>query len=65
VMTHEDQSLYLFLALAADRNGVSFYRKEKICDCLGLDFQQFEGGKRCQEPFFTRGRPRKTPEKGS
>ena len=42
VMTHEDQSLYLFLALAADRNGVSFYRKEKICDCLGLDFQQFE-----------------------
>jgi hypothetical protein len=45
VMTHQDQSLYLFLALAADRNGVSFYRKEKICDCLGLDFQQFEVGK--------------------
>jgi len=42
VMTHQDQSLYLFLVLAADRNGVSFYRKEKICDCLGLDFQQFE-----------------------
>ncbi len=42
VMTHEDQSLYLFLVLAADRNGVSFYRKEKICDCLGLDFRQFE-----------------------
>jgi len=42
VMTHQDQSLYLFLALAADRNGVSFYRKEKICECLGLDFQQFE-----------------------
>jgi hypothetical protein len=41
-MTHQDQSLYLFLALAADRNGVSFYRKEKVCDCLGLDFQQFE-----------------------
>jgi len=45
VMTHEDQSLYLFLALAADRNGVSFYRKEKVCDCLGLDFQQFEVAK--------------------
>jgi hypothetical protein len=42
VMTHHDQSLYLFLVLAADRNGVSFYRKEKISDCLGLDFQQFE-----------------------
>jgi hypothetical protein len=42
VMTHQDQSLYLFLALVADRNGVSFYRKEKICDLLGLDFGAFE-----------------------
>jgi hypothetical protein len=41
-MTHQDQSLYLFLALAADRNGVSFYRKEKICNILGLDFGEFE-----------------------
>jgi len=45
VMTHQDQSLYLFLVLAADRNGVSFYRKEKICETLGLDFQQFEVAK--------------------
>ena len=42
VMTHQDQAFYLFLLLAADRNGVSFYRKEKICDILALDFQQFE-----------------------
>ena len=42
IMTHQDQSLYLFLALAADRNGVSFYRKEKICNILGLDFGEFE-----------------------
>jgi len=42
VMTHQDQALYLFLVLAADRHGVSFYRKEKVCDILGLDFQQFE-----------------------
>jgi hypothetical protein len=42
VMTPEDQSLYLFLVLAADRNGVSFYRKEKICDILGLDWGEFE-----------------------
>lgn len=34
--------MYLFLILAADRNGISFYRKEKICDALGLDFAQFE-----------------------
>jgi hypothetical protein len=42
IMTHEDQVLYLFLTLAADRNGVSFYRKERICDSLSLDFQQFD-----------------------
>jgi len=42
IMTHEDLGLYLFLTLAADRNGVSFYRKEKICDILSLSFQQFE-----------------------
>ena len=42
VMTHEDQVLYLFLTLAADRNGVSFYRKEGICETLSLSFQQFD-----------------------
>lgn len=42
VMTHQDMALYLFLALAADKNGVSFYRKEKICDAIALNFKQFE-----------------------
>lgn len=42
VMTHQDLVLYLFLVLAADRNGVSFYRKEKICDAVSLNFSQFE-----------------------
>jgi hypothetical protein len=42
VMSHHEQALYLFLALAADRNGVSFYRREKICDCLALDDAQFQ-----------------------
>ena len=41
VMTHTEQSLYLFLALAGDRHGVSFYRQEKIGDLLGLDEQAF------------------------
>jgi hypothetical protein len=41
MMTHPEHSLYLFLVLAADRNGVSFYRQEKICDALGLDFAEF------------------------
>ena len=42
LMTHDDMVLYLFLVLVADRNGVSFYRKEKICDAVSLDFSQFE-----------------------
>ncbi len=42
LMTHHDQVLYLFLVLVADRHGVSFYRKEKICDRLGLDWSEFE-----------------------
>jgi len=46
VMTHQDQALYLFLVLAADRHGVSFYRKEKICDLLGLDFGEFEAARK-------------------
>ncbi len=41
-MTHQEMALYLFVVLAADRHGVSFYRKEKICDLVALDFQQFE-----------------------
>jgi hypothetical protein len=45
VMSHQDQALYLFLALAADRHGVSFYRKEKICDVLGLEFAPFEAAR--------------------
>lgn len=45
-MTHHDQVLYLFLILASDRHGVSFYRKEKICDCLGLDWDEFELARR-------------------
>ena len=42
VMTHEDLALYVFLILAADCNGVSFYRKEKICDIVSLSFNEFE-----------------------
>jgi len=41
-MTHQDTVLYLFLVLVADKNGVSFYRKEKICEAVSLDFSQFE-----------------------
>lgn len=45
VLSPSEQGLYLFLVLAADRHGVSFYRKEKICDLLGLDFGEFEAAR--------------------
>jgi len=35
-LTLEDVGVYLFLLLAADRNGVSWYRIEKIGRSLGL-----------------------------
>jgi hypothetical protein len=41
-MTHQEMALYLFLVMVADRHGVSFYRKEKICELVTLDFEQFE-----------------------
>jgi hypothetical protein len=41
-MTHQDIVLYLFLVLVADKNGVSFYRKEKICNAVSMDYNQFE-----------------------
>jgi len=45
-MTLEEIALYLFLALVADRNGVSFYRKDVISNKLGIDWPQFETAKR-------------------
>jgi hypothetical protein len=46
VMSHHDLAVYLFLALAADRHGVSFYRKERICEFVGLDWTEFEVARR-------------------
>lgn len=45
-LTLEDLGVYLFLILAADREGTSWYRKEKICDALGLSWSQFEQARR-------------------
>ena len=44
-LTLEEMGVYLFLVLAADRHGTSFYRKEKICDALGLSWDQFESAR--------------------
>jgi glutathione S-transferase len=45
-MTLVDLAVYVFLVLVADRNGVSFYRKEVIANKLGIDWAQVEGAKR-------------------
>lgn len=34
-------ALYLFLVLAADRHGTSYYRKERICRIVGLSEDEF------------------------
>jgi hypothetical protein len=41
-LTLEDLALYVFLVLAAGPDGVSWYRKEKISDALGLSWAQFD-----------------------
>lgn len=35
-LSHPERSLYFFLVLAGDRNGVSFYAYDRICDTLEL-----------------------------
>jgi glutathione S-transferase len=44
-MTLADLALYVFLVLAADRDGVSYYRKEVIANRLGIDWGQVEEAK--------------------
>lgn len=38
---HIERSLYLFLILAGDRNGVSFYACDKICSTLELTLDDY------------------------
>ena len=40
-MTIEERSLYLFLVLAADRDGVSFYGYDRICSALELPLESY------------------------
>ena len=44
-MSLVDMVVYLFFVLVADRNGVSFYRKDVISKRLGIDWDQFEESK--------------------
>jgi hypothetical protein len=36
-----ERSLYLFLVVAADRNGVSFYRHDRICSTLEISLDDY------------------------
>lgn len=40
-LTADERSLYLFLVLAADREGVSFWSYDRICSILGLHLDQY------------------------
>ena len=44
-MTLTDLAVYVFLILAADRTGTSFYRKDAACRRLGIDWGDFEESK--------------------
>lgn len=40
-LSHHELLLYLFLVLASDRNGLSFYGYEKICTLLRITVDEF------------------------
>ena len=40
-LSHLERSLYFFLVLAADRNGVSFYAHDRICTELELTLDEY------------------------
>lgn len=40
-LTHLERALYLFLVLAADRDGVSFYAYDRICAALGVTLDDY------------------------
>lgn len=42
-LDHRERSLYLFLVLAADRNGVSFYSQDRICSLLEMPLDEYLG----------------------
>lgn len=40
-LSHTERSLYFFLVLASDRNGVSFYAYDRICDALEITHEDY------------------------
>ena len=46
-LTHHELVLYLFLVLASDRNGLSFYCYDKICTLLQLSLDEYLWARNC------------------
>jgi hypothetical protein len=40
-LSHAERSLYFFLVLASDRNGVSFYAYDRICEALEITHEDY------------------------
>lgn len=40
-LNHPERSLYLFLVLAADRQGMSYYRHDRICSTLEMTLDEY------------------------
>src|SRR5262245_22725742 len=40
-LSHTERSLYFFLVLAGDRNGVSYYAHDRICAALELTLDEY------------------------
>ncbi len=40
-LTHQELLLYLFLVLAADKQGLSYYSTDTICACLKISLRQY------------------------
>jgi hypothetical protein len=40
-LSHAERSLYFFLVLAGDRNGVSYYAHDRICDALEITHDEY------------------------
>ena len=40
-LTHDELLLYVFLVIAADRAGLSYYGYDKICTLLGMDVDEY------------------------
>jgi hypothetical protein len=40
-LTHREAVLYLFLALVADKDGISYYSYDKICSILHISLDEY------------------------